>query len=185
MKLKALQREKNSKCDVKRIRREGKVPAILYSNGKDAESILIDKVAFDTVLREIKQGCLSTTIFLLDLNGKERKAIVKDIQYNLTNYQVIHLDFEELKKDLPVQLKIPIFFTGVAECVGVKLGGFLRQVIRSIKVECLPEKIPSEFLVDVAALGMRQTRRLRDLVLPSGVKPLASLDEVLVVVAKR
>ncbi len=185
MKLTVTKREKTSKSAVKQIRREGDVPAILYSAGKPCEPIVVNGTEFSTILREMKQGRLPTTLFTLEMDGKKRRAIIKDIQYQLTTYQVSHLDFEELFDDVPVNVKVPINCTGVAECAGVKLGGFLRQVIRFVKVECLPRQIPAEFLVDVRNLGIRQTKRLSDLQLPEGVKPLASLKEVVVVVAKR
>ena len=71
------------------------------------------------------------------------------------------------------------------DCVGIKLGGFLRQVIRSVKVRCLPKNIPQNFELDIRNLKMRQSKRLSDLVMPEGVTPLAATDEVVVVIAKR
>ena len=185
MKLTITKREGKNKSAVKQIRRDGNVPAILYSAGKPCENIVVNGTEFSTVLREMKPGRLSTTIFSLEMDGKKRRAIVKDIQYQLTTYVVSHLDFEELFDDVLVNVKVPISCTGGADCAGVKLGGFLRQVIRFVKVQCLPKKIPTEFFVDVRNLGIRQTKRLSDLALPEGVKPLASLEEVVVVVAKR
>jgi large subunit ribosomal protein L25 len=98
---------------------------------------------------------------------------------------VSHIDFEELFEDVPVSVKVPIQCIGVADCVGVKLGGFLRQIIRHVKVECLPKQIPQNFLVDVQDLGIRQAKKLSDIAIPKGVKPLAKMDEVVVVVSKR
>ena len=92
---------------------------------------------------------------------------------------------EELLDQVPVKVKVPVNCIGVADCPGIKLGGFLRQVARYVKVECLPKLIPAEFIVDVKDLGIRQTKRLKDLSLPSGVKALESPEEVLVVIAKR
>jgi large subunit ribosomal protein L25 len=65
------------------------------------------------------------------------------------------------------------------------MGGFLRQVIRHIKVQCLPPQIPSSFSIDVKDLGIKQSKRLSDMVIPQGVKPLAKMDEVVAVVSKR
>ncbi len=185
MKLTVTERAGIRKSDAKKIRREGNIPAILYSAGSNCELIEVDGTEFKTILREIKPGRLSTTKFSLDFGGKSRQAIVKDIQYDPTNYQVIHLDFEELKDDALVSVKIPIQCVGIVECMGIKLGGMLRQVIRTIKVECMPKDIPAEFTVDVRDLGIRQSKRLRDLTLPQGVRPLAPMDEVVVVIAKR
>ncbi|MES2345072.1 MAG: 50S ribosomal protein L25/general stress protein Ctc [Chlamydiota bacterium] len=185
MKLTVTKRDGTRKSEVKQIRRKGNIPAILYAAGRSCENIEVDGNAFKTILREIKAGRLSTTQFLLECGSKERLAVVKDIQYHPTTYQIIHLDFEELLDNSPVSLNVPITCTGIVECMGIKLGGFLRQVIRQVKVECLPKDIPSEFVIDVRDLGIRQSKRLRDLVLPQGVKPMAPMEEVVVVIAKR
>lgn len=142
MNLTAKKRAEARKSEMKQMRRDGDIPAVFYAPGQTAESILVNGKEFETALREIQQGLLSTTIFTLNIDGKKHKAIVKDIQYHLTTYKVIHLDFEELKEDVPVQVKVPINCIGANDCVGIKLGGFLRQVIRTIKVECLPKQIP-------------------------------------------
>ena len=116
----------------------------------------------------MKSGHLPTTVFTL-ADGKTRaRVIIKDIQYHLTTYNVSHIDFGELIDDVPVSVKVPVKCTGVADCVGVKLGGFLRQVVRHVKIECLPQRIPSEFMVDVKDLGIRQTKRLKDIKMPRG-----------------
>jgi len=185
MKLAVKQRVSEKKKDTKEIRREGNVPAILYSSQVEPEKLIVDGSEFKTILRQLKPGQLPTTVFTLSGGKKERRAIIKDIQYHLTTYVVSHIDFEELIDNVPVSVKVPINCVGVIDCVGVKLGGFLRQVVRHVKVECLPKHIPAEFIVDVKDLGVRQSRRLRDLTIPSGVKPLASPEEVLVVIAKR
>jgi large subunit ribosomal protein L25 len=185
MKLTAHVRSKAKKSDIKQIRREGNIPAILYSVGQQNMTLTVDGDEIAAVLRNMKPGHLGTTVFHLKVDGKERRAIIKDIQYQLTTYQVSHIDFEELFDDVPVSVKVPIQCTGVAECAGVKLGGFLRQIIRHVKVECLPKAIPSQFLIDVQDLGIKQSKKLSDITIPAGVKPLAKLDEVVVVVSKR
>jgi large subunit ribosomal protein L25 len=185
MKLTANVRSSTKKSDTKQIRREGKIPAILYSAGHPNQQLTLDGAEFSAILRGMKQGHLGTTIFHLKMDGKEKRAIIKDIQYKLTTYQVSHIDFEELFDDVAVSVKVPIQCIGVADCAGIKLGGFLRQVIRHIRVECLPKHIPSEFLVDVRDLGIKQAKKLSDIKIPQGVKPLAKMDEVVVVVSKR
>lgn len=173
------------KSDTKQIRREGKIPAILYSAGQPNLQLTLSADEMGAVLRQMKPGHLGTTVFHLKLDGKERRAIIKDIQYQLTTYLVSHIDFEELFEDVPVSVKVPIQCIGIADCVGVKLGGFLRQIIRHVRVECLPKQIPENFLVDVQDLGIRQAKKLSDIAIPKGVKPLAKMDEVVVVVSKR
>ncbi len=185
MKLAVKQRISEKKKDIKEIRRDGNVPAIIYSSKGQSEKLIIDGAEFKTVLREMKPGQLPTTIFTLSDGKKERRAIVKDIQYHLTTYIVSHIDFEELIDDVPVNVKVPVNCIGVVDCMGIKLGGFLRQVVRHVKVECLPKHIPAEFIVDVKDLGIRQSKRLKDIKMPAGVRALASQEEVLVVIAKR
>lgn len=185
MKLTVSKRAEVKKSATKKIRREGDIPAVLYSSGRPSELLSANGVEFDAILREMKPGHLPTTIFSLKFGKEERRAILKDIQYHLTTYKVSHLDFEELAEGVKVTVKVPILCTGVAESVGIKLGGFLRQVIRYVKVECLPKHIPSEFLVDVRDLAVGQSQRLSDIEMPEGVRPLANLEEVVVVIAKR
>lgn len=186
MKLQSSKRTTDKKSVIKKIRREGNVPASIYVKGKDAEAITVKGPEVSAVLRTMLPGRLPTTVFtLVDENGTERKAIIKDIQYNVVNYQVIHLDFEELLDKVPVKVKVPIEFTGVADCVGVKLGGAIRQVIRHVKVRCLPKDIPTFFVLDVKELGQRQARRLGDIKMPKDVRALADLNEVAVTIVKR
>jgi len=185
MKLNVKPRIGDKKSDIKQLRREGAIPAIVYSSKGQPKKIIVNGVEFSAVLREMKSGHLPTTVFTL-IDGKmEQRVVVKDIQYDLTTYNVSHIDFGELSDDVLVRVKVPVTCIGVADCIGVKLGGFLRQVVRHVRVECLPRWIPSEFLIDVKDLGIRQSKRLKDIQIPEGVRPLANLDEVLVVIAKR
>jgi large subunit ribosomal protein L25 len=178
-------RTSTKKSDTKQIRREGKIPAILYSVGQPNVQLILSADEMGAILRQMKPGHLGTTVFLLKLNGKDKRAIIKDIQYQLTTYNILHIDFEELFEEVPVSVKVPIQCIGVADCTGVKLGGFLRQIIRHVCVKCLPKHIPSYFSVDVQDLGIKQSKKLSDIAIPQGVKPLAKMDEVVVVVSKR
>jgi large subunit ribosomal protein L25 len=185
MKLTAQVRTSTKKSDTKQIRRDGMIPAILYSSKQPSVQLTLKKEEVAAMLRHMKPGHLGTTVFELQIDGKSRRAIVKDIQYQLTTYEVSHLDFEELFDHIPVTLKVPVQCVGIAECTGVKLGGFLQQVKRFIRVECLPKHIPSHFSIDVQDLGIKQSKKLADIKIPEGVKPLAKMDEVVVVVSKR
>ncbi len=186
MKLKYFSRNRQRKNDSKRLRHEGSIPSIIYSRGNNSTNIAINESEFTAFLRNVKSGHLSNQIFdLVDEAGVSKRAIIKDIQYHPTNYQVIHLDFEELVDGHKVNIKVPIEWINVADCVGVKLGFVLRSVIRSIRVSCLPEHIPTAFQLDVKDLGPRDSRRLKDLDIPETVRPLTNLEEVVVVVAKR
>lgn len=186
MKLNVKPRKANSKSEINKLRREGFIPAVLYIRGKEGETLALNNEEFKALLRQIRSGHLPTTVFkLIDENGKERQALIKDIQYNVTTYDVIHLDFEELVKDQKVNVKVPIECIGMADCAGIKLGGVLRQVIRHVRVRCLPKDIPTFFELDIKELGPRQSKRLGDLPIPNTVRPLVDLNEVVAVIVKR
>ena len=186
MKLKIEKRAAEKKSDSKKLRNVGKIPAVVYVRGKASEPIAVDTAEFETILRNLKQGRLPTTVItLVDDSGKEKKVLVKEIQYHITTYKVVHLDFEELIDDVMVKVKVPIECIGEVDCVGIKLGGVLRRVIRHLRVQCFPKDIPQFFQMDVKTLGLKETRRLSDMKIPEGVRPLMDINEVAVVIAKR
>ncbi len=185
MELTVAARTAGKKSEAKKIRREGNIPAVLYSKGEKGKEVIVDGNAFKKGLNKIKKGTLSSKVFTLTVDGKKVKAIIKDIQYAVTTYNILHIDFEELHKDAPVTLNIPLTFTNAIECAGVKLGGVLRQVIRHVKVRCSPNDIPDQFSIDVRDLVVGQSVRLNKLKIPKGVTPVIDLKEVAVLVAKK
>ena len=185
MKLSITKRTNVRKSDTMNVRREGNVPAILYSAGEKPTDIVISGAELQAVLRVVKQGHLSTTILELSHEGSTFKALVKDIQYHPTTYNVLHMDLQKLSESSKVRVNVPIEFIGMADCPGIKLGGFLRPIIRYVNVECLPNQIPANFTLSVADLGMKQAKRIKDLSFPNGVRPITKVDEVAVVIAKR
>ena len=181
MELKAEER----KGTAKRLRREGMIPAIIYAEKGASKEIALSTRDFETALRQIPKGRLSTTIFTLKQAGGDVQVVVKDIQYHVTTYNVLHLDLQELKSDVPLNVNVPLRLAGGDDSPGVKLGGVVRPVIRTLRVNCLPKAIPSEFVLDISDLNLGGTKRLSDIPLPEGIRPLAKMDEVAVVIAKR
>jgi large subunit ribosomal protein L25 len=184
MKLTVSKRTSATKSAIKMIRREGDIPAIIYGLGQAVEKITVKGLEFQAILRNLPQGQLATSVFNLHMDGKTRKAIVKDIQYNVASYNVEHIDFLLLADDQAVTVNVPIQILGVSECPGIKLGGTFRQVIRTLKVCCLPKHIPSEFQIDIRDLNIAQSKRLSDIAIPEKVRVLSPLNEVAVVIAK-
>lgn len=185
MKLSVSKRSADKKSTKNLMRVKGDIPAILYGKGKENHLLCADGTEFNAILRKIEKGHLPTTVIELEGEGIKTKAVVKDIQYHPTTYKILHLDFLELDDKTPLCINVPIQCAGEAECEGIKLGGFLRQVIRHLKVRCYPKDLPSKFVIDVKELGIKQTKRIKDVVMPSGVEPLAPMNEVVVVIAKR
>lgn len=186
MELQVRKRKGERKSEAKQLRREGNIPAIIYHRSKPAEMVSVSNVEFGALLRSVKQGRLPTTIFtLVDESKNTRRAILKDIQYYPTNYQVIHLDFEELVDGIPVNIKVPIECTGIADSAGLKLGGVLRQVIRHVRINCLPENIPEQFSLDIREMVMADCKKVKDLNIPNNVRLLVNPNEVVVTIVKR
>jgi len=173
------------KSETNRLRREGNIPAILYGQGHPNEPIWLKGEEWQTMLRHLKTGLLATTAFELHDGKKTYKAIIKDIHYHIATYDISHIDLMLLDESREVTVNIPIQLLGVAECVGIKLGGFLRQVIRSLKVSCLPKDVPSAFTLDIRDLNVAQSKRLSDIRMPDAVRPIGRMNEVAVVIAKR
>lgn len=178
-------REDTAKGKVRRLRRSGSIPCVIYSKGQMAQMGSISKPEFEAALRSLPAGFLTTTQFALkDDAGKVRTVMVKEIQYKSTTYDIIHVDFLELEKNRPVVVKVPVDFEHENECIGVKLGGQLRHIMRHVKVRCVPANIPSHFMVDVKDLGIRQSKRVKDITIPNTVTCLAGADDVVASVIK-
>lgn len=186
MKLVVKPRFSQKKSDVKQIRRAGDIPAVIYSLKKESVSLVVGGQEFGTAMRQMQSGYLPTTIFTLSDGVKECRAIVKDIQYHVTTYQVLHIDFEELIDDVAVTIKVPVNCIGTTDCVGVKLGGVVRLVTRHVKVKCHPKHIPTKFDIDVKDANIGDSLRVKDLQgVKSGVTILAKDNDAVVIIAKR
>ena len=185
MELTVKTREKGKKAATKDIRRAGNIPAILYSKGEKGIEIEVDGRELQKLLNKVESGTLSSKVFKLKIGKETKKAILKDIQYHVTTYRMLHLDFVELFDDLPVMIKIPIKCKNEMDCAGVKLGGVLRQTLRHVRVKTLPKNIPDVFEIDVKSMMMGQSKRLSEITIPEGVSPVESLDNIAVVIGRR
>lgn len=179
-------RKKQTKGDASRLRREGFIPFVMYSKGQAAEMGTLARSDWEAVIRKLRQGFLTTAKFLLkDESGRERQAIVREIQYTPTSYEVLHIDFLELENSREVELKVPVEFANTVDCTGVKLGGTVRPILRHVRVRCLPGNIPTNFELDMKELGIGHSRRVKDIVIPQGVTCLEGQEEVVVSIVKK
>lgn len=185
MKLSYFKRTAGKNGEINQLRREGKIPGVVYGKGHAEIPLYIKKEEFDAVIRKTRPGLLPTIVFELHDGDKSYKALIKEVQYHRTTYAVEHIDFLFVSDQEPVTVNVPIQLVGVADCVGVKLGGFVRHVIRNLKVSCLLKDLPKELKLDVQEMQVAQSKRLSDLPLPAGVRPLARMNEVAVVIAKK
>eukprot|EP01066_Platyproteum_vivax_P009852 Platyproteum_vivax@DN4366_c0_g1_i2.p2 len=185
MKLNVSKRAGGKKSELTQLRYAKDIPAVFYKPGQPSEKITINGSEFAAIIRSLKKGYLPTTIFEMELDGKKSRTIVKDIQYHPTTYCILHLDFQVLEDKTQVDVKVPVTFAGVAECVGVKLGGFVRQVIYHVKVRCLPKDIPSDFTLDIRSLSIGASLRVSDIEKNEAIRLMVPEKEIIVVIAKR
>ncbi len=154
----------------RKLRREGLIPAVVYG-GKDKEAVpvVLDRHTVTELLRQEKGR---NTVFLLKMKGtkQERHAMVRDAQIDPLTQQYRHLDFIRVIKGQRLKVEIPVVLEG--EAAGVKVGGFLDWVGRTLHVECAAEAIPESLRVDVSHLELGQHIAASELALPEGVKLL-------------
>src|SRR5207249_1103956 len=138
--LEAQPRTPGTKNDARRVRRSGKIPAVLYGAGKDVASLSVDP---RQVLRILHSASGHNTIFELSLNGGERtKAMIVDWQFEPIKGKLLHIDLKRIAMDQKLTVMVPIVLKG--EAAGVKQqGGILEQVLREIEIECLPGNSPA------------------------------------------
>lgn len=170
-KIEVQSRETKGKNANRKIRAASKIPAVVYGGGKESVSIEVDRKTFIESMRG--RGEEKNPLFLLNLGGKERHAMIREIQTNPVSRQVIHIDFQRVLMDQKVRVAVPIELVGVAHGVKVE-GGMLDFVNREIHVECLPGDIPKHIEHDVTEMRMGQHLEAKDLTLPEG---LTLLDE--------
>ena len=158
--LEAQPREAGTKNHARRVRREGKIPAVVYGAGKDATPVTVDP---RHVLRILRSDSGHNTIFDLALNGGERtKVMIVDWQYEPIKGHLLHIDLKRIAMDKALRVSVPVELQGVP--VGVKTeGGILEQMLREVEIECLPGDIPSHIDVDVSELTFGKVLRVSDL----------------------
>ncbi len=158
--LEAQPRTPGTKNDARRVRRSGKIPAVLYGAGKDVAPLSVDP---RQVLRILHSASGHNTIFELSLNGGERtKAMIVDWQFEPIKGKLLHIDLKRIAMDQKLTVMVPIVLKG--EAAGVKQqGGILEQVLREIEIECLPGNIPALIEADVTELVFGKVLRVADL----------------------
>ena len=158
--LEAQPRSAGTKNDARRVRREGKVPGILYGAGKQALSVTLDPRQISRILRSASGH---NTIFELALDGSERtQAMIVDWQYEPIKGSLLHIDLKRIAMDKVLQVRVPVVLKGEPE--GVKTqGGILEQVTREVEIECLPGDIPTSIEADVSELVFGKVLRVSDL----------------------
>lgn len=148
----------------RRLRRDGKVPGVVYSGGDDAVSFQVESRDARVILNE------GHALFDLEIEGsKSVPVVVKEQQHHPVRGDLQHLDLQQVDLNQAIQAEVPIELTGDDVSPGVKQGGVLDQPTREITVEALPAEIPDSLTLDVSEMEINDTLSLEALVAPEGV----------------
>jgi large subunit ribosomal protein L25 len=162
-----------TKDDARRVRRQGKVPAVVYGAGKAAVPVEVDPRQVSRILHS-QTG--HNTVFDLAVDGDRTKAMIVDWQYEPIKGSLLHIDLKRIAMDQKLRVNIPIELIGVPE--GVKTqGGLLEQIVREVEVECLPADIPNAIELDVAQLVFGVVLRVSDLPKNDKVRLVTDADQ--------
>jgi large subunit ribosomal protein L25 len=160
----------------RQIRRQGRIPAVIYGRAGGSVSVDLDAVEFGNRVKGISES----TIVTLDIEGKTRQAFVKDTQRNITDGTILHVDFYEVESGVALRAKVSIHIHGTP--IGVREGGVLEFPLHEIEVECLPKDLPERFDADISGLKVNQSIHVRDLALGEGVRLISGGDQVVALV---
>jgi large subunit ribosomal protein L25 len=176
VKLAAKKREEFGRGAVRRARRMGQIPGVVYGES-GSHAIYLDDGELRTVLRKIVGAA---TIVNLSVDGREVASLVAAYQRHPIHDGLLHVDFHEISMKKKMHAQVPVRLIGVDECVGVKLeAGVLEFLTHALEVRCLPRDLPAECAVDVAGLHVGQIIHVKDLPSLNGVEFLGSPDLVI------
>lgn len=168
-------RETRGKNAARRLRVDGKIPAVLYGAGKDSVAVTVSPKELNRILHT---GSGHNTIFNLDVPGRENTPVmVIDWLHHPIKDTLMHIDLMRIDLNKPLRVKVPVHTTGDPQ--GVKLhGGHFEFVFREIEFECLPADIPESITVDIAAMMIGDSIRAQELPLAGSMKLVSPPDTV-------
>jgi large subunit ribosomal protein L25 len=160
----------------RRLRRDGRIPAVLYGRSGKTIPIDLDAREFASGVKNISES----TIVKVEIDGQAHDAFVKDTQRNITDGNIIHVDFYEVESGIALRARVSVHVHGTP--AGVREGGVLEFPLHEIEVECLPKDLPERIDVDISELKVNQSLHVRDIALGSGVKLISAADQVVALV---
>jgi large subunit ribosomal protein L25 len=177
--IKATARPQAGKGAARAVRREGRVPGVIYGDNKPPLAIAIDQKELRT---RISAGHFLTTICEVEVEGAKHRVIPRDYQLDPVRDFPIHVDFLRLGAGSLVRVNIPIHVINSEQSPGLKRGGTINMVRHTIEVRCPPESIPASIDVDISGLEINYSKHLDDVALPPGVKVVGRQDITLVTI---
>lgn len=174
-------RETHGKGASRRLRHEGKVPAILYGGHADARALTVSHQKLAMMLENER---FYSTILSLKVGDQTQAAILKDVQRHPFKNAIMHIDFQRVEENEKIRISIPLHFKGAAVSPGVKTqGGIVSHMRNEVEVSCLPKDLPEFVEVDISGLSLNESIHLSQLKIPEGVQLLDLAKEDSAVVA--
>ncbi len=163
-------RTPGGKGAARRMRRDDRIPAILY--GGDAEPVAIS-LDHNDVSKRLENEAVYSHVLTIRLQDREEKAILKALQRHPSRPVVTHMDFQRVSATEKIRVHVPLHFINEAKCPGVKKGGIVSHSLMEVDVSCLPEHLPEFLEVDLAGVELGQVLHLSDIKLPANVEIIA------------
>lgn len=171
-------REEHGKGAARFLRREGFVPAVLYREGR-SESIKLSKKELSRFINTMAGE--QAMVDLQFAGGEKRLALLKDYQVDPIKGELLHSDFFEVS--LSEEIRVIVHITTLGEPIGVKRdAGIMQHTLREVEIECLPDKIPGSYEIDISQLEVGQSIHVSDLNFGEGIKVLTNFGDVIATV---
>ncbi|MGB3378368.1 MAG: 50S ribosomal protein L25/general stress protein Ctc [Allopontixanthobacter sediminis] len=158
-------RERAGKGASRALRREGRVPAVIYGGGEDPAPIHVEAKELN---RQLGTGHFMNSIVMIEVGGKSVRTLPKDVAFHPVNDQPLHVDFFRLSKDSKIEVSIPVVFINEEASPGLKKGGVLNVVRHDLELVCESDKIPDEIHIDVTGLEVGDSIHISNVELPEG-----------------
>lgn len=166
--LEAQARSDQGKGASRRLRRAGKIPAILYGGGKDPVSL---ELWHDPVMHSLENEAFYSHILNVKVDGKVDRAVIKDLQRHPYKPTLLHLDLQRVSETEKLRMNVPLHFIGEDIAPGVKQNdGIVSHLVNEVEISCLPKHLPEYLEVDISNLDVNETLHLSDIRLPEGVE---------------
>jgi len=161
-------REDQGKGASRRLRHQGKVPAIIYGAGRPPRALAFDH---NKVLKQLESESFYSSILNIKVGEKGQAAILKDMQRHPAKARIMHMDFQRIVEDEMIKMNVPLHFVGEDVAPGVTIGGGkVSHLITDVEIVCLPKDLPEYLDIDVSELELNAMLYLSDIELPEGVE---------------
>ena len=167
----AQKRDRAGKGNARSLRGEGRVPAVIYGEKKDPESI---SIAINDITKLYNTGRILSTLLDVDIDGKKHRVIARDVQLHPVRDTILHADFLRLGKGAKLAVEVPVRFLNEETCPGLKSGGVLNVVRYTVELNCPADNIPEDIELDLIEASMGDSLHISQVTLPDGCEPVIS-----------